>query len=110
MTPMKTIPHHLMLRSYTEFQKAACTEGFVEAGVQSEDDASSSIASQLTQAAAEALKESDGGLEAMLVRHMMHAMQLGGPSGTTSMASTLHNHFSTAAASRDELPVELSDG
>ena len=77
--------------------------------MQSEDDASSSIASQLTPAAAEAVKKSDGGLEAMLVRHMMHAMQLGGPSGTTSVTSTLHNRFSTAAASVNEATVELSD-
>ncbi|DBA87788.1 TPA: hypothetical protein ACH3X1_004785 [Trebouxia sp. C0004] len=49
--------------------------------IMSEPDASSSIPSQLTQAAADAVKKSDGGLEAMLVRHMMHAMQLGGPSG-----------------------------
>ncbi len=61
--------------------------------MQSEDEASSLIASQSTQAAAEAVKKSDGGLDAMLVRHMMHAMQLGGPSGTTSLTSTLHNHF-----------------
>jgi len=93
-TAMKTIPHHLMLKSYTEIQRPAWTEGFVLAGMQSEDDASSSIASQLTQAAAEAVKKSDGGLEAMLVRHMMHAMQLGGPSGTISLTSTPHDHFS----------------
>ncbi len=76
--------------------------------MQSEDDASSSIVSQLTQAAAKAVKKSDGRLEGMLVRHMMHAMHLGGPSGTTSITSTLHNHFPTAAASRDASPVELS--
>ena len=98
-----------MLLSYTEVKKAACNEGFVEAGVQSEDDASNLMASQLTEAAAEAVKKSDGGLEAMLVRHMMHAMQLGGPSGTNSVTSMVHNHFSTAAASRNASTVELSD-
>ncbi len=91
---MNTISQFLVLAHCTESQRAACSEGFVEAGVQSEDDASSSIASQLTQAAAEAVKKSDGGLEAMLVRHMMHAMQLGGPSGTISITSTPHDHFS----------------
>ena len=106
---MKTCTHHTSLVSYTGVEKAACTEGFVEAGVQSEDDASSSIASQLTPTAAEAVKKNDGGLEAMLVRHMMHAMQLGGPSGTTSVTSTLHNCFSTAAASVNEATVDLSD-
>lgn len=95
-----------MFVSYIEVQKAACTEGFVCAGVQNEDAASSLIASQLTQAAAGAVKKSDAGLEATLVRHMMHAMQLGGPSGTTSIMSSLHHHFSPAVASVNELAVK----
>lgn len=106
---MSTISQLLMILCYTESQRAACSEGFVEAGVQSEDDASSSIASQLTQAAAEAVKKSDSGLEGMLVRHMMHAMQLGGPSGTISITSTPHDYVPTAAASRNESTAELSD-
>ncbi len=63
-------------------QVGFCTNATLLSLLQNDDDDdTNSSPSKLTTSAAEAVKKNHGGLAAMLVRHMMHAMQLGGPSG-----------------------------
>ena len=49
--------------------------------MQDEVAAGSATSRQLSQSAAAAVEKQQGGLGAMLVRHMMQAMRLGGKSG-----------------------------